>query len=172
MQEVLRVARSSAILRHKGNKSKPAEVDPIVKISQQQGPMEPGTYGQALLNFKAAILLDHPVNKLSLQDSVIWYWHSVSWNPSRGTLTSLMLHIGHRHNLCNVNADQRSVDWITGALNLPTPLKMTLRIWDKESTHPEQLLQCIKGFNPGLNMEAWRFWIQRTRLLADDLSFL
>lgn len=67
--------------------------------------------------------------------------------------TSLMIHIGHKHNLCAVNADQRSVDWITGALNLPTPLKMVLRIWDKVSIGPEQLLQCIKGFNPGINME-------------------
>lgn len=35
MHEVLQVARSSATLRHEGNKSKPSEVDPKVKISQQ-----------------------------------------------------------------------------------------------------------------------------------------
>jgi len=68
--------------------------------------------------------------------------------------TSPILQNGHRHNLCTVNADQRCVDWIT-ADSLPKPLKMAFRIWDKVSTGPEQLLQCIKGFNPGFNMENW-----------------
>lgn len=31
-------------------------------------PLEPGSYKDALLNFKAAILLDHPEDKLSLED--------------------------------------------------------------------------------------------------------
>jgi hypothetical protein len=31
-------------------------------------PLEPGSYKEALLNFRAAILLDHPEEKLSLQD--------------------------------------------------------------------------------------------------------
>jgi len=55
-----------------------------------------------------------------------------------------------------MNAEQRSVDWITVDLNLPKPLKMAFRIWDKVSTGPEQLLQCIKGFNLGLNTENWK----------------
>jgi len=55
------------------------------------------------------------------------------------------------------DTDQRSVDWITGDLNLHKPLKVAFRIWDKASTGPEQqLLQCIKGFNPGFNKENWK----------------
>ena len=30
--------------------------------------MEPGSYKEALLNFRAAILLDHPEEQLSLED--------------------------------------------------------------------------------------------------------
>jgi len=60
-----------------------------------------------------------------------------------------------------VNADQRSVDWITADLNLPKPLKMAFRIWDKVSTSPEQLLQC---FNPGLNMENWKILDSRDEI--------
>jgi hypothetical protein len=33
-----------------------------------KGPLQPRTYREALLNFKAAILLDHPENKLFLDD--------------------------------------------------------------------------------------------------------
>jgi len=39
-----------------------------------------------------------------------------------------------------VNADERSVDWITADLNLPKPLKMAFRIWDKVFTGSDQLL--------------------------------
>ncbi|GFG29267.1 hypothetical protein Cfor_07944 [Coptotermes formosanus] len=127
-----------------------------------RGPLEPRTYRDALLNCKAAILLDRPENKLFLGDHTGRDWQTVSKNPGRGTPTSPILQTG-----------QRSVDWLTGALNsfqikestkmktvdakhLPQLLKMALRIWDEVSTGSELLLNSIESLNPGLHLDTWK----------------
>ena len=43
-------------------------VTPTKSTKKPQIPVEPGMYMETLLNFKAAILFDHPEDKLSLED--------------------------------------------------------------------------------------------------------
>jgi hypothetical protein len=44
----------------------------------------------------------------------------------------------------------------TDAKDLPKPVKMALRTWDKQSKDTEDLLQWIRDLNLGLHKEYWR----------------
>jgi hypothetical protein len=75
--------------------------------------------------------------------------------------------------LIYVCTDQQSGQWLTEAVNghrfregtllkamdardLPRPVKMAIRTWDKQSDDTEELLRWIRDLNPGLHMEHWR----------------
>jgi hypothetical protein len=137
--------------------------------------LEPGSCKEALLNFRAANLLDHPEEQLSLEDvnfvlAKVGEVFRETLDGGRPLLRSYRLETGTIFYAC---ADQRSVDWLvtafhgfqirkgvrlkaTEAKHLPKPVKMALRTKDKEATGPEVLLKWIKSLNPGLHMENWR----------------
>jgi hypothetical protein len=50
------------------------------------------------------------------------------------------------------------------ARDLPRPVKMALRTWDKQSKDTEKLLRWIRDLNPGLHTEHWRV-LDRQRLI-------
>jgi hypothetical protein len=131
--------------------------------------LEPASYKEAPLNFKAAILLDHPEEKLSLEDidlvlakvGEVFHETPVGVRP---LLPSYRLETGILFYVC---AGQWSVDWLiaaphgfqiregvrlkaSDANHLPKPVKMALRMGDEVSAGPEELLKWIKSLNPGL----------------------
>lgn len=112
--------------------------------------MEPGTYRQPSYRMNQRISC---LSKTKL-DEIGTVFHETPADRCP-LLRSYRLETG------TVNAYQRSLDWITEDLNLPKPLKMAFRIWDKVSTGPEQLLQC---FNSGLNMENWKILDSRDEI--------
>jgi hypothetical protein len=44
----------------------------------------------------------------------------------------------------------------TDARNLPKPVKLALRIRDRDAHNQDELLKWIKNLNPGLHTENWR----------------
>jgi hypothetical protein len=132
-------------------------------------------YKEALLNFRAAVLLDHPEEKLFLEDvhlvlAKVREVFRKTPNGERPLLRSYSLERGISFYAC---ADQRSVDWLiavlhgfqiregarlkeTDAKHFPKPVKMALRTKDKVATGPEEILRWIKSLNPRLHMENWR----------------
>jgi hypothetical protein len=149
------------------------------------------SYKEALLNFRVAILLDHPEDQLSLEDVNLVFakvgevFHET---PDGGhpLLRSYRLETGTILYEC---ADQRSVDWLVTALhgfqirkgarlkaadakNLPKPIKMVLRTKHKVATGPEELLKWIKSLNPGLHMETWRVLDSRDEPIGRRLILL
>jgi hypothetical protein len=134
--------------------------------------LEPGSYTGALLNFRAAIPLDHPKERLSLEDvnlvlAKVGEVFCETPDGGRSLLRSYRLEKGIIFYAC---ANQRSVHWLIAALHgfqiregarlkatdtkhLPKPIKMALRQKDKVATGPEELLKWIKSLNLGLHME-------------------
>jgi hypothetical protein len=70
-------------------------------------------------------------------------------------------------------ADQQSGQWLikaidiyrlesgsrlkaTEARNVPKPVKVALRIWERVAQNQEELLKWIKNLNPGFHTEHWR----------------
>jgi hypothetical protein len=122
--------------------------------------LEPRSYKEALLNFRAAILLDFPEEKVSLEDVnlVLAKIGEVFCETLDGGRPLLRSHRLERDIIFYACADQRSVDWLIAALHgfqiregarlkatdgkhLPKPFMMALRMKDKVATGPEELLK-------------------------------
>jgi hypothetical protein len=108
-------------------------------------PLEHGSYKEALLNFRVAILLDHSEEQLSMEDvnlvlAKVGEVFRETLDGGRPLLRSYSLERGTIFYAC---ADQRSVDWLVTALHgfqiregvrpkaidtkhLPKPIKMAL----------------------------------------------
>jgi hypothetical protein len=153
--------------------------------------LEPGSYKEALLNFRAAVLLDHPEEQLSPEDvnlvmGKVGEVFRETPDGGRPLLRSYRLGRGIIFYAC---ADQRSVDWLVTALHgyqiregarlkaidakhLPKPIKMALRTKEKVAKGPEEILEWIKSLNPGLHTENWRVLDSRDEPLGRRLILL
>jgi hypothetical protein len=137
--------------------------------------LEPGSYREALLNFREAILLDHPEEKVSLEDVdlVLAKVQAAFCEIPDGEHPLLQSSRLERGIIFYACADHKSVDWLNAALHgfqiregarlkatdakhLCKPVKMAVRTKDKVTTGPEEPLKETKNLNLGLHTEDWR----------------